>query len=114
MNDAHAVQATAYALMAHMNSNLGTKVEREMMMAWLNTMRNSIGGFAATQVINYIFYSITLLVRPKKIFDIQILCIIHLNLFICIILLILKLTNVNLFLVIGTKLRSSIQLKFST
>ncbi|XP_055892053.1 C3 and PZP-like alpha-2-macroglobulin domain-containing protein 8 isoform X3 [Biomphalaria glabrata] len=49
MNDAHAVQATAYALMAHMNSNLGTKVEREMMMAWLNTMRNSIGGFAATQ-----------------------------------------------------------------
>ncbi|CAL1532738.1 unnamed protein product [Lymnaea stagnalis] len=49
MNDAYSVQSTAYALMAHINNNKALKYEREMMMAWLNTMRNSIGGFASTQ-----------------------------------------------------------------
>ncbi|RUS75425.1 hypothetical protein EGW08_016804 [Elysia chlorotica] len=49
MNDAYSVQATAYALMAHIQSNQGLKYQREMMMAWLNEMRNSIGGFASTQ-----------------------------------------------------------------
>ncbi|XP_059162065.1 LOW QUALITY PROTEIN: C3 and PZP-like alpha-2-macroglobulin domain-containing protein 8 [Physella acuta] len=49
MNDAYSVQSTAYALMAHINYNSGLKVHREMMMSWLCTMRNSIGGFASTQ-----------------------------------------------------------------
>ncbi|XP_046585013.1 LOW QUALITY PROTEIN: murinoglobulin-1-like [Haliotis rubra] len=47
-NDAHATQATAYALMAHINNN-GVKFERDSMMRWLQTMRNSIGGFTSTQ-----------------------------------------------------------------
>ncbi|XP_005101039.1 alpha-1-inhibitor 3 isoform X2 [Aplysia californica] len=49
MNDAYAVQSTAYALMAHISTNQPEKYEREMMMSWLNTMRNSIGGFTSTQ-----------------------------------------------------------------
>ncbi|XP_048253504.1 CD109 antigen-like [Haliotis rufescens] len=47
-NDAYAVQSTAYALMAYINNN-GIKFERDSMMRWLQTMRNSIGGFASTQ-----------------------------------------------------------------
>ena len=50
MNDAYAVQSTAYALMAHISTNQPQKFEREMMMSWLNTMRNTIGGFTSTQV----------------------------------------------------------------
>ncbi|GFO11263.1 Cd109 antigen-like isoform x3 [Plakobranchus ocellatus] len=49
MNDAYAVQTTAYAMMAHIETNQGFKYEREMMMSWINEMRNSIGGFASTQ-----------------------------------------------------------------
>lgn len=52
MNDGYAVQTTAYALMAHINNARALKYEREMMMSWLNTMRNTIGGFASTQVDN--------------------------------------------------------------
>lgn len=49
MNDGYAVQATAYALMALINNN-GPKQNRDALMRWLNTMRNTIGGFASTQV----------------------------------------------------------------
>jgi hypothetical protein len=49
MNDAYATQSTAYALMALINNNQ-PKDFRDSLMAWLNTMRNSIGGFASTQV----------------------------------------------------------------
>ncbi|XP_069113947.1 CD109 antigen-like [Argopecten irradians] len=53
MNDAHAVQSTAYALMAHINhfgsSSGDYKVQRDSMMRWLQTMRNYIGAFASSQ-----------------------------------------------------------------
>jgi len=54
MNDAYAVQSTAYALMAHIKHNgMGleteTKIQRDAMMRWLNYMRNFIGGMASTQ-----------------------------------------------------------------
>lgn len=49
MNDAYAVQTTAYALMAHIMAQRDSKVERDMTMTWLNTMRNSFGGFSSTQ-----------------------------------------------------------------
>lgn len=54
MNDGYAVQSTAYALMAHIKHNgMGidsdTKIERDSMMRWLNTMRNFVGGMASTQ-----------------------------------------------------------------
>lgn len=53
-NDAYAVQATAYALMAHIKHNgMGldqeTKIQRDAMMRWLNYERNFIGGMASTQ-----------------------------------------------------------------
>ncbi|KAK6185943.1 hypothetical protein SNE40_008070 [Patella caerulea] len=48
MNDGYAVQSTAYALMAHIDNN-ENKLDRDSMMRWLQTMRNSIGGFASTQ-----------------------------------------------------------------
>lgn len=55
MNDAHAVQSTAYALMAHINhfgsSSADYKIQRDSMMRWLQTMRNYIGAFASSQVI---------------------------------------------------------------
>ncbi|XP_059162064.1 alpha-2-macroglobulin-like [Physella acuta] len=49
LNDAYAVQATAYALMAHIMADRDSKIERDMSMAWINTMRNSFGGFSSTQ-----------------------------------------------------------------
>ncbi|KAH9502244.1 hypothetical protein Btru_070510 [Bulinus truncatus] len=49
LNDAYAVQTTAYALLAHISANRADKLERDMTMAWLNTMRNSFGGFSSTQ-----------------------------------------------------------------
>ena len=49
MNDGYAVQSTAYALMALINNN-GPKLHRDHLMMWLSTMRNTIGGFASTQV----------------------------------------------------------------
>ncbi|KAL8603129.1 hypothetical protein ACOMHN_059301 [Nucella lapillus] len=47
-NDGYSVQSTAYALMALIKNN-GPKEHRDSLMRWLNTMRNSIGGFASTQ-----------------------------------------------------------------
>lgn len=47
-NDAYGVQSTAYALMAHIKHNR-FKYERDSLMKWLNSMRNSIGGMASTQ-----------------------------------------------------------------
>ena len=57
MNDGYATQSTAYALMAHikhngMGSDSNTKIQRDSMMRWLNQMRNFIGGFASTQVLD--------------------------------------------------------------
>uniref|UniRef100_A0A2C9KRF6 Alpha-2-macroglobulin domain-containing protein n=1 Tax=Biomphalaria glabrata TaxID=6526 RepID=A0A2C9KRF6_BIOGL len=49
LNDAYAVQTTAYALLAHITANKADKLERDMTMTWLNTMRNSFGGFSSTQ-----------------------------------------------------------------
>ncbi|GFS03933.1 macroglobulin complement-related 2 [Elysia marginata] len=49
MNDAYAVQTTAYALMTHIRSNQPSKTERDMTMSWMNTMRNSFAGFSSTQ-----------------------------------------------------------------
>jgi len=62
MNDAYAVQSTAYALMAHININ-GTstgmdRINRISMMRWLQTMRNYFGGFASSQVTNFKHLSI--------------------------------------------------------
>lgn len=48
VNDAYATQTTAYALMALINNNR-PKDHRDSLMSWLNTMHNSIGGFASTQ-----------------------------------------------------------------
>lgn len=58
MNDAYAVQTTAYAIMAHMNNNKAQKYETEQIVRWLNLMRNSIGGFAATQVLLSLLFKI--------------------------------------------------------
>ena len=49
MNDGYAVQSTAYALLALIN-NSGPKLHRDHLMMWLSTMRNTVGGFASTQV----------------------------------------------------------------
>ncbi|KAK7114537.1 CD109 antigen-like [Littorina saxatilis] len=48
MNDGYATQATAYALLAQIN-NGEPKTYRDLLMEWLNSMRNTIGGFASTQ-----------------------------------------------------------------
>ena len=60
-NDAYAIQSTAYAMMAHMKHNgMGveteTKIQRDSMMKWLNSMRNFIGGFSSTQVNHWKVY----------------------------------------------------------
>ncbi|CAH1779511.1 unnamed protein product [Owenia fusiformis] len=46
-NEAHAVAATSYALLVYMRNN--RMREATPIVKWLQTMRNSIGGFAATQ-----------------------------------------------------------------
>ena len=47
-NEAYAVQSTSYALMVYLNNNyLSDSVP---IMKWLQTMRNSIGGFGGTRV----------------------------------------------------------------
>ena len=60
VNDGYAVQSTAYALLAHINHFGATtssdstsglvKEQRDSMMKWLQTMRNTFGAFASTQV----------------------------------------------------------------
>ena len=50
MNDAYAVQATAYAILAHVRVEKPERDEREMSVGWMNLMRNSVAGFASTQV----------------------------------------------------------------
>jgi hypothetical protein len=60
INDAYAVQSTAYALLAHINyygtttksdSTSGLiKEQRNSMMRWLQTMRNTFAAFSSTQV----------------------------------------------------------------
>ncbi|GFO11264.1 Cd109 antigen-like isoform x3, partial [Plakobranchus ocellatus] len=50
LNDAYAVQTTAYALMAHIQSNRFGKTERDLTMTWMNSMRNSFAGFSSTQI----------------------------------------------------------------
>ena len=47
-HEASAVEATAYALMAYLRLN---RVAQSLpIMKWLQTMRNSIGGFGSTRV----------------------------------------------------------------
>ncbi|KAL8613871.1 hypothetical protein ACOMHN_032861 [Nucella lapillus] len=48
LNDAYAVQSTAYALLAYIKQR-NQDTNTTSMMEWLNTMRNTIGGFASTQ-----------------------------------------------------------------
>ena len=50
MNDAYSVQSTAYAILAHVAANKKERDEREMAVGWMNLMRNSVAGFASTQV----------------------------------------------------------------
>jgi hypothetical protein len=49
MNDAYAVHTTAYAMLSYIRQH-EQNVNTTSMMQWLNTMRNTIGGFASTQV----------------------------------------------------------------
>lgn len=49
LNDAYAVQTTAYALLSYIKQN-EPDIRTNSLMRWLNTMRNTIGGFASTQV----------------------------------------------------------------
>ncbi|CAG5133426.1 unnamed protein product, partial [Candidula unifasciata] len=72
MNDGYAVQTTAYAFMAHMNNNKALKYEMQMMMSWLNTMRNTIGGFASTQdtiVAMEALFEFTQIDQHRNVFD---------------------------------------------
>lgn len=48
MNDAYAVQTTAYALLTYIRL-FEQDTNTTSMMQWLNTMRNTIGGFVSTQ-----------------------------------------------------------------
>ncbi|KAK7114535.1 CD109 antigen-like [Littorina saxatilis] len=48
MNDAYAVHTTAYALMSYMKQREQDS-NTTSLMAWLHTMRNTIGGFSSTQ-----------------------------------------------------------------
>ncbi|GFO45329.1 macroglobulin complement-related 2 [Plakobranchus ocellatus] len=47
--DSFVFQTTAYALMAHIQSNRFGKTERDLTMTWMNSMRNSFAGFSSTQ-----------------------------------------------------------------
>ena len=49
LNDAYAVQTTAYALLSYIRQEKQDS-NTTSMMEWLNTMRNTDGGFASTQV----------------------------------------------------------------
>ncbi|BFZ13295.1 hypothetical protein BsWGS_16334 [Bradybaena similaris] len=72
MNDAYAVQTTAYAMMAHMNNNKAQKYETEQIVGWLNLMRNSIGGFASTQdtiVAMEALFEFTQIDQHRNVFD---------------------------------------------
>lgn len=79
-NDAYAVQSTAYAMMAHMKHNgtgveTATKIQRDSMMKWLNSMRNFIGGFSSTQdtlVAMEALFEYTLVDPNRNVFDILI------------------------------------------
>lgn len=65
INDGYAVQSTSYALLAHINHFGATtssdstsgiiKEQRDSMMKWLQTMRNTFGAFASTQVPTFIY-----------------------------------------------------------
>ena len=46
-NEAHAVEATSYALMTYI---LHKRTDTLTIVKWLQTMRNSIGGFGSTMV----------------------------------------------------------------
>ncbi|XP_076470049.1 CD109 antigen-like [Babylonia areolata] len=48
LNDAYAVQSTAYALLSYVKQKVQDS-NTTSLMRWLNTMRNTIGGFASTQ-----------------------------------------------------------------
>eukprot|EP00106_Octopus_bimaculoides_P012375 XP_014779817.1 PREDICTED: CD109 antigen-like [Octopus bimaculoides] len=48
INDAFSVQTTAYALLAHIKLNRN-KENRDSLMKWLNSMRNTVGGMSSTQ-----------------------------------------------------------------
>ncbi|ESO98375.1 hypothetical protein LOTGIDRAFT_231429 [Lottia gigantea] len=74
MNEGYAVQSTAYALMAHIKHST-VKYERDGMMRWLQTMRNSIGGFASTQdtiVAMEALYEFTQNDPNRNVFDIMV------------------------------------------
>ncbi|PVD21251.1 hypothetical protein C0Q70_19422 [Pomacea canaliculata] len=74
MNDGYAVQATAYALMALINNN-GPKLNRDALMRWLNTMRNTIGGFASTQdtlIAMEALYQFTQVDPNRNVFDLNV------------------------------------------
>ena len=47
-NEGYGVHATAYGLLTYMLRNM--RVDSEPIMKWLQTMRNTIGGFAGTRV----------------------------------------------------------------
>lgn len=70
-NEAYGVQATAYALMAHIAHNK-KKYERDSLMKWLNSMRNYVGGMASTQdtiVAMEALYAYTQVDPNRNIFD---------------------------------------------
>lgn len=71
INDGYAVQSTSYALLAHINHFGATtssdstsgliKEQRDSMMKWLQTMRNTFGAFASTQVPTFLYKKIMFL-----------------------------------------------------
>ncbi|KAK7498085.1 hypothetical protein BaRGS_00010673, partial [Batillaria attramentaria] len=48
MNDAYAVHSTSYALMAYIKQR-EADTNTSSLMKWINTMRNTVGGFSSTQ-----------------------------------------------------------------
>ena len=53
-HEAAAVEATGYALMVYLANN--RIKESTNIMKWLQTMRNTIGGFGSTKVSKYAFF----------------------------------------------------------
>ena len=65
MNDAYAVQSTAYALLSYIRQEKQDS-NTTSLMEWLNTMRNTDGGFASTQVSKLVCFADSTIVIHVK------------------------------------------------
>lgn len=81
INDGYAVQSTSYALLAHINHFGATtssdstsgliKEQRDSMMKWLQTMRNTFGAFASTQVPTFLYKKYVLKIKRSLFFKLS-------------------------------------------